>query len=259
DAVFCEGHELRSVSDAQKCIDRGMHVHLDKPGGTDIAAFEKLLRDADEKGLTLQMGYMYRYNPAMRYILKSVRDGKLGTITGIDGSFSIWHDAEKRRWLGQFPGGMMFYIGCHIIDMIMLINGVPLGVTPFNRSSDWDNDGSMDSSFAVMDYPHGICTIRTNATELNGYARRRLLVVGTKGSIEIQPLECPTLVRETMLENAEGCKCVDASRSVFPGYLIGRYDGMMLEFAACARGEMRNPYSSEYELALQKVLLEACK
>ncbi|HIV26659.1 MAG TPA: gfo/Idh/MocA family oxidoreductase, partial [Candidatus Ornithocaccomicrobium faecavium] len=39
DAVFCEGHELRSVSDAQKCIDRGLHVHLDKPGGIDLLAF----------------------------------------------------------------------------------------------------------------------------------------------------------------------------------------------------------------------------
>jgi predicted dehydrogenase len=259
DAVLCEGHELRSVSDAQKCIDRGFHVHLDKPGGTDIAAFEALLKSAHQKGLTLQMGYMYRYNPAFRRVMEAVREGTLGTITGIDGTFSILHPSEKRKWLGQFPGGMMFYIGCHVIDMILLLNGLPDDVHPFNRSSDHDNDGSLDSAFAVLDYPRGACTVRTNATEINGYARRSLLVSGTKASIEIRPLECPTLMNITTLEDAKkGPGSDDASRSVFPGYLPGRYDDMMLEFSACVRGEIKNPYSWEYELELQKVVLAAC-
>ena len=85
DAVFCEGHELRSVSDAQKCVDRGMHVHLDKPGGTDLASFERLLRDADAGGLTLQMGYMYRYNPALRHVLARVRSGRLRGAADMEG------------------------------------------------------------------------------------------------------------------------------------------------------------------------------
>lgn len=258
DAVLCEGHELRSVSDAQKCIDRGFHVHLDKPGGIDIVAFEALLKSAHQKELTLQMGYMYRYNPAFRYIVKAVHEGVLGTITGIDGTFSILHTPEKRKWLGQFPGGMMFFIGCHVIDMILLLNGLPVDVHPFNRSSDHDNNGSLDSAFAVLDYPRGVCTVRTNATEINGYARRMLLVSGTKASIEIRPLECPTLMNITTLDDVRNrVDLADASRCIFPGYMAGRYDDMMMEFAACVRGEIKNPYSWEYELALQKVVLKA--
>lgn len=259
DAVFVEGHELRSVSDAQKCIDHGLHVHLDKPGGVDLAAFERLLNSAEEKGLTLQMAYMYRWNPAMKYAIDAVKSGRLGTITAIDGTFSMLHDEKKRRWLGQFPGGMMFYIGCHVVDMIMLLNGMPTAVHAYNRSSGFENDGSMDNGFAVLDYPNGVCTVRANATEVNGYARRQLMIAGTNGSILIQPLECPTLVRETMYgDGPMNNKGSDQSRSVFPGYLIGRYDDMMLEFAACVRGEMKNPYTKEYELALQKVVMQTC-
>ena len=55
DAVLCEGHELRSVSDAQKCLDHGLHVHLDKPGGADLAAFRKLFDTARAKNLTLHI------------------------------------------------------------------------------------------------------------------------------------------------------------------------------------------------------------
>ena len=259
DAVLCEGHELRSVSDAQKCIDRGLHVHLDKPGGVDLEAFGKLLKSADEKGLTLHMGYMYRYNPAFKYVLESVKSGKIGQVTGIDASFSTQHNAEKRKWLKQFPGGMMFFLGCHSMDMIMLINGTPERAVAFNRSSGDDNDESLDSAFAVLDYPHGVCTIRANATEVNGFYDRNLKVVGTRGTIEIQPLENPTLVRETLFADGVANPQRDESHSIYPGHYIGRYDEMFMEFAACVRGEIKNPYTSEYEYELQRVLLEACE
>ncbi|MBQ3080417.1 MAG: Gfo/Idh/MocA family oxidoreductase [Clostridia bacterium] len=248
DAVFCEGHELRSVSDAQKCIDRALPVHLDKPGGTDIKAFERLIRSAEEKQLTLQMGYMYRYNPALKYAVNAVKNGDLGTITGIDASFSTSHSAPKRRWLKQFPGGTMFFLGCHSIDMIMLAMGEPLSVHPFNHSSGDDNDGSMDSCFAVLEYPAGAACVRANSTEVRGFHRRHFKVTGTKGTIEICPLETPTVVKR-IASAGEGV--------VFPGYFAGRYDDMMLEFAACVRGEMKNPYTGDYEIQLQKAVLRA--
>lgn len=259
DAVLCEGNELRSVSDAQKCIDHNKHVHLDKPGGINLCAFEKLLLSAEEKGLTVQMGYMFRYNPAMRRVLDAVKSGKLGDIISIDGSFSVAHTAEKRKWLKQFPGGMMCFLGCHIIDMIMMINGTPERVIPFNHSTDWDNDGSIDSGFAVLDYPKGACFVRANGTEVNGVAGRYLRVCGTLGTMDIRPLEFPTLMTETFLNETEGKKFSNKSRDVFLGYMPGRYGDMMKEFAACVRGDIKNPYSPQYELEVQRVLLEACK
>lgn len=258
DAVLCEAQELRSVSDAQKCLDHGLHVHLDKPGGIDFPAFAKLMGDARKKGLTVQMGYMFRYNPAMEYALERVKSGVLGRITGIDGSFSCLHNSEKRQWLRQFPGGMMFYLGCHTIDMMLLINGMPDAVIPFNRSSGCDCDGALDSCFAVLDYPHGVCGVRVNAVEVNGYSRRQLVICGSGGTLEIEPLEQPTLLRESLLPRTEGVGWADISQHVFPGYLPGRYDKMMLEFAAYVRGEKENPFTPEYELDVQKVVLQAC-
>ena len=67
--------------------------------------------------------------------------------------------------------------------------------------------------------------------------------------IEICPLETPTVVKEIMMGLGE--------RIVHPAYIPGRLDEMMLEFARCVRGEIKNPYSGDYDIALQKVLLEA--
>ena len=256
DAVFCEGHELKSVAQAQKCIDHGLPVHLDKPGGTDYASFQKVVEDAQRKNLVFHMGYMYRYNPAMRYAMTKVKSGELGEITGIDGSFSIRHDRQKRRWLSQFPGGMMFFLGSHVIDMILMLNGVPDSVTAFNHSSDWHNDGSLDSGFAVLDYPHGACSVRVNATEANGFRQRHLIISGTEAMIRIEPMENPTVIRQTEYDPKMQLK--DVSRIIELPPMCGRYDDMMLEFAACVLGVKKNPYSFQYELALQRTVLQAC-
>lgn len=259
DAVLCEGHELRSVSDAQKCIDHGFHVHLDKPGGTDLESFRMLLDSAARKNLTIHMGYMYRWNPAMKYVRDAVKNGELGTITGIDASFSIQYQKEKKLWLKQFPGGMMFFLGCHSLDMIMQLMGTPASVSCFNRSAMDEDDGALDSCLAVLDYPNGAAVIRSSGVEANGYYERTLKVVGTKGTIKVQPLETPTLVRRSHIKDGIEHPWHDYSISVFPGYPNGRYDDMLLEFAAIVRGDIENPWSNEYELSVQKTLLEACK
>lgn len=256
-AVACEGHELRSVSDAQKCIDAGKFVHLDKPGGVDLAAFKRLLDSSEKKELCVHMGYMYRWNPAMIYVREAVKNGELGTITGIDCSFSIQYQKDKKCWLKQFPGGMMFFLGCHSLDMIMQLMGTPDKVVPFNRSSGYENDGAQDSCFAVFEYQNGVATVRSSGVEANGYYERTLKVVGTKGTIKVQPLETPTLVRRSYIEDGIDHPWHDYSISVFPGYPNGRYDDMMLEFAAIARGDIQNPWSNEYEYQLQKTLLQA--
>jgi len=259
EAVVCEGHELRSVSDAQKCIDAGKFVHLDKPGGTDLAAFGRLLDSADEKGLTVQMGYMYRYNPAMVYVRNAVQSGKLGTVTSIDTSFSVQYDAKKKKWLKQFDGGMMFFLGCHSIDMIMQLLGTPDGIECFNCSTGFEDDGSLDNCFALFKYPGCACTVRASGVEPNGYGERQLKVVGTLGAIKVQPLEQPTIVRETFYKDGLANPYKEYSQSAFPGYLRSRYDDMMAEFAATVRGEIKNPWSKEYEYAVQKAVLEASR
>ena len=60
---------------ALECIERGYHIHMDKPGGENFREFEHLMTLAKEKQRVVQMGYMYRYNPAIRYALDLAIEG----------------------------------------------------------------------------------------------------------------------------------------------------------------------------------------
>ena len=79
-AVEVNSGDDRLMDITGRCIDAGMHVHLDKPGGESFSAFKKVLDEAGRRNLTVQLGYMYRNNPAVQFCLRAVREGWLGQV-----------------------------------------------------------------------------------------------------------------------------------------------------------------------------------
>jgi len=79
-AVAVETGIANLVPTATRCIAAGKHVHLDKPGGESLPAFKALLDDATRRKLTVQMGYMFRYNPGVLLLRQFLKEGWLGDI-----------------------------------------------------------------------------------------------------------------------------------------------------------------------------------
>ena len=98
------------------------------------------------------------------------------------------------------------------------------------------------------------------AVELGGFARRQLVVNGTKATVELKPLEW----------YVEGMKGLQTGRTVCtsPKWhewgetdkspVINRYDAMIASFAQMVRDEKVNEYTLDYELELFKTVLESC-
>ncbi len=258
DAVMVETEELKLIETAQKCVDKGLHVHIDKPAGGNVEDFERLLKTAKSKNLTVQIGYMYRYNPAVQYCWNIVKSGELGKIYQVDAIMDSWYSPEKREWTNQFPGGNMFFLGCHMVDLVLLMQGIPERIIPLNKSSGIDGVSAIDHGFAVFEYSSGISTVRATLTECIGFNRRQLFVCGERGVIEIKPLEDENGLPSTQLSisfdrNFRG----KYEERHFPK-ASGRYDAMMLDFAEIVKGNKENPFPYEYELLVQKAVLAAC-
>lgn len=73
DVILVECDVWNLTKTAQMCIDAGKHVHLDKPASGKLCEFEKLLSDAKRKNLTVQLGYMYRYNYAVSKCMEMIK------------------------------------------------------------------------------------------------------------------------------------------------------------------------------------------
>lgn len=260
-AVETDGFEL--LPTARRCIERGLHIHMDKPGGEELPPFRRMLEEAERRRLTAQLGYMYRNNPAIRFCFEAVRSGWLGEIFEIHAVMSRYdgHDDAYRAWLSKFRGGVMYIFGGHLIDLAISLLGRPDRVNSFQRKT--RDDALYDNGLAVLEYPRATVTIRTSVAEVDGMRHRRLIVCGTRGTVEICPLEHPASryrldplhVRLTLLEGNDrypaGTHLVDV------GVMNGRYDEQMIELARVIRGEMENPYPYCHELLLQETLLRA--
>lgn len=258
EAVVVETEEAALTRYALAAVRAGRHVHMDKPGGFKAGEFDALVSAVKERKTAFSLGYMYRYNPFVREAIERVRRGELGEIFSVEAQMNCFHPPEKRQWLSAFTGGMMFYLGCHLIDLILQIQGAPEEVIPFNASTGADGVTAEDFGFALLKYPNGVSFAKTCAEERGGFARRRLTITGTKGTIEIDPLEMFEGGGQYagMRENFSadwGDKGVFRKSAVFD-----RYDAMMRAFAETARGERENPYSPDYEKLLFHTVLRAC-
>lgn len=262
EAVTVETDEIHLTKYATLAIRAGKHIHMEKPGSPSLPDFEELIRAAKETGCVLHLGYMYRYNAAVSELIERVRRGELGRIICTEAQMNCIHTSEVREWLTAFPGGMTFFLGCHLIDLVLQIQGEPLRITPYNKVSGKDGTSGCDVGFAVLEYPSGVSFIKTAAIEEGGFLRRQLVVTGERGTVELRPIE-------RYIPNSGGLlvtdkrECIGKTGWSVPGVDStsepqSRYKDMMLAFAAMVRGERKNPYTPDYELTLFRAVLAAC-
>lgn len=264
DAVCIEAEDSALTKYALMAAEKGLHIQMDKPGGIDNDEFDRLIDIVKEKKLVFHTGYMYRYNPAVMKLKEDIKAGKLGEIYSVEAQMNCLHGIEKRKWLGNYPGGMLYFLGCHLIDIIYSIMGEPEEVIPLSVSIGTDGVAAKDFGMAVFKYKNGVSFAKSTAVEHGGFDRRQIVVCGTKGTVEIRPIEqfcedipgviCTlnSVVREDFSDDwASGDKC----RTTEP---FGRYDAMWRAFASYVNGEAKNPFDYEYERSLHKLVLKSC-
>lgn len=257
-AVTIETDEQKLCRVALAAAEHKKHVHMEKPGGAQLWEMERLIETARKNGIILHMGYMYRYNPFIQEIIDRAKRGELGEVFSVEAQMNCRHTPEVRQWLANFKGGIMFYLGCHLIDLILQIQGVPEKIIPLNKSTGIDGVTAEDFGMVVFEYAHGISFVKTCAEEKGGYARRQLVVTGSERTIELKPLEmcaeAGIYTGKTEYTSAIWENMGDYSQS----RVFDRYDDMMASFAHMVNGKKQNPYTYDYELQLYRTLLECC-
>lgn len=252
-AVAVETDIPQLVPTGMRCVSAGMHIHLDKPAGLSLSEFRKLLDEATRRNLTVQMGYMFRHNPAFRFCFQAVEQGWLGEVFEVHCVISKKVGADERRRLSAYPGSM-FELGCHLIDAMVKVLGRPDKVTGFSRCVRPEQDNLADNQLGVFEYDKCTATIRSALVEVEGQKRRQFVVCGDRGTVEIRPLEPPKLL--LALDRP-----VERYRKGYQEITLpkmpGRYDDQLIELARIIRGQKESEYPPEHDLAVQEAILKA--
>ncbi|MBO5090836.1 MAG: Gfo/Idh/MocA family oxidoreductase [Clostridia bacterium] len=257
DALLIETDVWDLTEIAQKCVDAGKHVHIDKPGSGTLEEYKKMLDTAKEKNLIVQLAYMYRYNPAIQKTFELIKEGKLGEIYSINAEMSTFHSPKYRKWLTNFGGGIMYILGCHLIDLIVYIMGKPDNIQSFLKKTKLDEVNVEDNNLAVLEYEKALARVFVSSVEVNGFGRRQFMVSGSKGTVNICPLERPITMTYSDTEIAN--TAYEDRKIILPfddNTASGRYDEMIKDFYAYITGEKENPFTYEHEYNVQAVLDE---
>ncbi len=257
DAVLIESDVWDLTKYAKMCVDAGKHIHMDKPASGTLEEYRYVLDTAKEKNLVVQLGYMYRYNPAVLKCLEHIKSGDLGEIYSINAEMSTYHPLDSKRWLKNFGGGIMYILGSHLVDLIVYIMGEPERITSYLKHTGLDGIDFADNNLAVLEYEKALVRIFVSSVEVNGFGRRQFMVSGSKGTVNICPMERPITMTYSDISIAD--KPYEDRKITLPfedNTATGRYDEMMQDFYAYIQGTKENPFTYDHDFAVQKVLSE---
>lgn len=238
---------------AETCVEAGFHIHLDKPAGESLSHFKRVLDTAARKHLLVQMGYMYRYNPAVVMMREFLQKGWLGEPFEVHTVMSKVVSAELRKRLAQYPGGLMFELGCHIIDLVVAVLGPPLEIASFAQHAADMEDKLLDNMLAVFETADALASVKSSGMEVEGFARRHFVVCGDEGTFHIQPLDAPSV--RFALSKQRGEYKSGYQEVHFGDYR--RYVGDAADMARIIRGEKMADFSYEHDYSVQKAVMLA--
>jgi predicted dehydrogenase len=256
-AIAVEGRNDESLAMAHAAIDAGKHLWFDKPAGEDWPGFQHLMTSAAERGLLVQMGYMFRYQPGFQQVAEWSRSGLLGDVFSIRAHMSTSIDTAARQIQSVHQGGIFYDLAGHMLDQVVWHLGRPARIATFLR-----NDATpevpaySDNTLGVFEYERAIAMIDIAAMEARPPARR-FEVYGTRGSAITEPFDHGRMVRLTLNE-ATGD--YPAGEHVIQLPVVTRqqlYERELVSFLATLRGERPPDRTPEHDLLVQETLLRA--
>ena len=168
------------------------HVFVEKPLGIDRKACDQAVAACAASGVTLAVGYNWRFQPALQEIKKMLGDGRLGKLLHIEGNFcgpsayrfarGHWrHDREE-----EAPAGGMTGRGVHVVDAMLYLAGrIDSVVAQSHRLvHDFGVDDTTSMLFRFAGGPTGYL-----GTVIATAETWRLQVFGSKGWAEVGDVE----------------------------------------------------------------------
>lgn len=126
-------HEIDAVSIAtphtlhyeqvMACLDRDLHVLVEKPMVTDVGQAVDLVEAASDRGLILQVGYQRHFHPGFREIRRILRSGRIGEVHAANCYLGQdWIDIHRDTWRTDpslSGGGQLYDTGSHLLDALL--------------------------------------------------------------------------------------------------------------------------------------------
>jgi UDP-2-acetamido-3-amino-2,3-dideoxy-glucuronate N-acetyltransferase len=155
------------------CLDKKKDVFVEKPIALTTSEAKKMMVQAKEKGMILQVGHIYRYHPAVSKIKQILKEGELGTVQYAYGHFMGFKRPRTDVGVTQTDA-------IHFFDLFnYLFNEPPQAVTAVVKN--YLHLPLDDTSVSILDYQGRVVFIE--AGYMPPEKRRDIAMVGDRASL----------------------------------------------------------------------------
>ena len=112
-----------------RALQAKKHVLCEKPLAVTIEEGAAMIEAAQNNGVLLMEGFMYRFHPQTIWALEQVNEGRIGTVKLVQSSFSFNIMVPPRphdiRLQAALAGGSLMDIGCYPTNFCRAVYGHP--------------------------------------------------------------------------------------------------------------------------------------
>jgi len=191
DAIVLATPHTQHAGQIVAAAKAGKHVFTEKPFALTAKSAVAAVRACAKAGVTLAVGYNWRFQPALQEIRRMLGDGRLGKLVHVEGNFCgpSAYRFPKGHWRqarDEGPAGGMTGRGVHVLDAFLYLAGPvdTVHAQSFRRVLD----------FGIDDTTSMLLRFRGGATGYLGTfiataETWRMQVFGSKGWVEVGDVE----------------------------------------------------------------------
>ena len=129
---------------AERALEAGAHVLVEKPAGISSAQIERLAATAERTSKLVKVGFNHRFHPAIARAVAEVQSGRYGDLMHIRGQYGHGgrpgYDREWRATPARSGGGELIDQGMHLLDLVHWLAGpLPLHAAML-KTHFWETD-----------------------------------------------------------------------------------------------------------------------
>ncbi len=176
------------AKEADKALQAGKNVLVEKPMATNSKQAQALVKTAEEKGLHLTVGFLMRFIPGLQTIRDAVKQKKIGDLV----SASAKRVSQWPERIGDV--GVVKDTAIHDIDIIRFISGQE-AVSVYAKTGNMRHRQFEDYAQIMISYEHGGSAF-IESNWLTPYKTRTLTVTGTDAIMKLD-----YITQELWIEN----------------------------------------------------------
>ena len=128
DAVVLATPHTQHAEQVIAAARAGKHVFTEKPLALTAKSAAAAVRACAKAGVTLAVGYNWRFQPALQEIRRMLEDGRLGKLLHVEGNFCgpsayRFPEGHWRQEREEGPAGGMTGRGVHVVDAFLYLGG----------------------------------------------------------------------------------------------------------------------------------------